>query len=198
MSIKALSRRFSSLQAGETLSDYSARLRCKDGSIKHVRINSSVFREQGRFVHTRCFTRDITNRRQTRRRLALQYEVTRILTESVDFLESVRRILQVTCRGLEWDAGALWTIDHDEQVLRCVDFYAASPATVTEFENLTRRIALKKGEGLPGRIWEKGMPDRIDYIAEDSNFPRAAVARQEGINSGFGFPYFWRRSVRGS
>ena len=89
----------SRLQAGEVLSDYSARLRCKDGSIKHVRINSSVFREQGRFVHTRCFTRDITNRRQTRRRLALQYEVTRILSESVDFIESARRILQVTCTG---------------------------------------------------------------------------------------------------
>ena len=63
MSIKMLMEDIlSRLQAGEALSDYSARLRCKDGSIKHVRINSSVFREQGKFVHTRCFTRDITNR----------------------------------------------------------------------------------------------------------------------------------------
>ncbi|MBA3257648.1 MAG: PAS domain S-box protein, partial [Pyrinomonadaceae bacterium] len=85
----------SRLQAGEVLSDYDARLRCKDGAIKQVRINSSVFREQGRFVHTRCFTRDITDRRQTERRLALQYAVTRILSESADFIESARRILQV-------------------------------------------------------------------------------------------------------
>ncbi len=178
----------SRLQAGEVLSDYGARLRCKDGSIKHVRINSSVFREQGRFVHTRCFTRDISDGRQTGRRLALQYAVTRILSESADFIESARRILQVTCRGLEWDAGGLWTIDHDGQVLRCVDFYAASTMAVNEFEKLTRSISFKKGEDLPGRIWGKGAPAWIDNIAEDPNFPRAIVARQEGINSAFGFP----------
>lgn len=187
----------SRLQAGEVLSDYDARLRCKDGAIKQVRINSSVFREQGRFVHTRCFTRDITDRRQTERRLALQYAVTRILSESADFIESARRILQVTCRRLEWDAGGLWTIDHDAQVLRCVDFYAASTTAVNEFEKLTRTVALKRGEGLPGRIWEKGAPARIDNIAEDPNFPRAAVARQEGINSAFGFPILLGDEVLG-
>ncbi|MCA1601703.1 MAG: GAF domain-containing protein, partial [Acidobacteria bacterium] len=187
----------SRLQAGEVLSDYAASLRCKDGSIKHVRINSSVFREQGRFVHTRCFTRDITDRRQTERRLALQYAVTRILSESADFIESARRILQVTCRGLEWDAGSLWTIDHDAQVLRCVDFYAAPTTAVSEFEKLTRSVALKRGEGLPGRIWEKGAPARIDNVAEDPNFPRAAVARQEGINSAFGFPILLGDEVLG-
>jgi PAS domain S-box-containing protein len=52
------------LQGGEVLQDYDARLRCKDGSIKHVRINSSVYREDGMFIHTRCFTRDITQRKR--------------------------------------------------------------------------------------------------------------------------------------
>jgi PAS domain S-box-containing protein len=45
----------------ETLHGYEARLRAKDGSIKHVLINSSVYREDGRFVHSRCFVRDITD-----------------------------------------------------------------------------------------------------------------------------------------
>ncbi len=48
------------LRAGEVLQDYEARLRCKDGGIKYVRINSSVYREDEKFIHTRCFTRDIT------------------------------------------------------------------------------------------------------------------------------------------
>nr|MBA3572241.1 response regulator [Pyrinomonadaceae bacterium] len=86
---------------------------------------------------------------------------------------------------------------HDAQVLRCVDFYAASTTAVNEFEKLTRTVALKRGEGLPGRIWEKGAPARIDNIAEDPNFPRAAVARQEGINSAFGFPILLGDEVLG-
>ena len=44
----------------QTLRDYQARLRHKDGSIKHVLITSNVRWDEGRFVHTRCFTRDIT------------------------------------------------------------------------------------------------------------------------------------------
>ncbi|HET6796456.1 MAG TPA: PAS domain S-box protein [Gemmatimonadales bacterium] len=52
------------LTAGEVLHDYPARLRCKDGSIKHVLIDSSVLFVDGEFAHTRCFTRDITAQRQ--------------------------------------------------------------------------------------------------------------------------------------
>jgi PAS domain S-box-containing protein len=44
----------------ETLHNYKARLKCKDGSIKHVLISSNVLREEGKFIHTRCYTRDIT------------------------------------------------------------------------------------------------------------------------------------------
>ena len=51
------------LSNGEELYGYEARLRAKDGSIKHVLINSNVYREDGRFVHTRCFTRDVTERK---------------------------------------------------------------------------------------------------------------------------------------
>lgn len=52
------------LKQGETLINYEAQLRCKDGSIKHVLINSNVRWDHGVFVHTRSFTRDITERKQ--------------------------------------------------------------------------------------------------------------------------------------
>jgi PAS domain S-box-containing protein len=53
------------LSAGEPLQQYEARLRCKDGSIKQVQISSNVKWEKGRVVHTRCFTRDVTERRKS-------------------------------------------------------------------------------------------------------------------------------------
>jgi PAS domain S-box-containing protein len=52
------------LTRGEALHSYEARLRCKDGSTKHVLISSNVLRENGEFIHTRCFTRDITERKR--------------------------------------------------------------------------------------------------------------------------------------
>ncbi|MCX7355354.1 MAG: PAS domain S-box protein [Alphaproteobacteria bacterium] len=52
------------LQRGERLHKYPARLRARDGSIKHVEITSSARFENGKFVHTRCFTVDVSDLRR--------------------------------------------------------------------------------------------------------------------------------------
>ena len=57
------------LQAGETLHGHEARLRHKDGSIRHVRIHSNVFRRGDDFIQTRCFTQNVTDRRLAEERL---------------------------------------------------------------------------------------------------------------------------------
>jgi len=51
------------LTRGETLQDYEACLRCKDGSSRHVLINSNVLFQDEKFLHTRCFTRDVTEQK---------------------------------------------------------------------------------------------------------------------------------------
>jgi two-component system cell cycle sensor histidine kinase/response regulator CckA len=58
------------LLAGEVLHDYPARLRSKDGSTRHVLIDSSGYFEDGRFVHTRCFTRDVTSHQEAEQAVA--------------------------------------------------------------------------------------------------------------------------------
>jgi two-component system sensor histidine kinase VicK len=45
----------------ETLINFPARLKCKNGEIKQVLINSNVLWDGNEFIHTRCFTRDITD-----------------------------------------------------------------------------------------------------------------------------------------
>jgi PAS domain S-box-containing protein len=52
------------LLAGERIQQYPARLRRKDGGITHVVIDSSGYFQDGRFVHSRCFTRDVTAEKQ--------------------------------------------------------------------------------------------------------------------------------------
>ncbi len=50
------------LRHGESLYAHPARLLCKDGSIKHVELSSNALIEDGKLIHTRCFTRDVTDR----------------------------------------------------------------------------------------------------------------------------------------
>lgn len=60
----AINEILGTLGGGEKLYEYEARLRCKDGSIKHVLIDSSVHWKDGCFIHTQCFTRDISQRKR--------------------------------------------------------------------------------------------------------------------------------------
>ena len=48
----------------EKLHNYEARLRCKDGSTRTVRISSSGLWKDGEFVHSRCFTSDISEHKR--------------------------------------------------------------------------------------------------------------------------------------
>jgi PAS domain S-box-containing protein len=52
------------LNCNETLDQYESVMRCKDGSTKTVHITSNVLWEEGKFVHTRCFTVDVTERKK--------------------------------------------------------------------------------------------------------------------------------------
>lgn len=52
------------LGCNETLNNYEATLRCKDGSARTVHISSNVFFDEGKFVHTRCFTIDVTEQKE--------------------------------------------------------------------------------------------------------------------------------------
>ena len=49
------------LLAGETVQNYAARLVRKDGSIRHGLISSNGLWQAGQFLHSRTFTRDITD-----------------------------------------------------------------------------------------------------------------------------------------
>jgi PAS domain S-box-containing protein len=48
------------LQNGEELHGCGARLRCRDGTIKHVLIDANAKWQDGQLIHIRCFTRAVT------------------------------------------------------------------------------------------------------------------------------------------
>jgi PAS domain S-box-containing protein len=137
---------------------------------------------------TDCFTGDITERKRTESRLALQYAVTQILSESHDFVETAQHILQAVCDRLDWEVGALWKVDRQTGVLRFVDICHATAMATPEFDRLTQISTFAKGQGLPGRIWASAQPAWIENVIEDRNFLRASAAAREGLHGAFGFP----------
>jgi PAS domain S-box-containing protein len=95
------------LSCGEKLDRYPARLRAKDGSVKHVLITSNSRFEDGEFVNTRCFTTDVTElyeaeraRRDSEERLTATYEAATIGIAEADSAGRLLRVNDALCKML--------------------------------------------------------------------------------------------------
>ncbi len=140
---------------------------------------------------------EITERKRAEQRLAAQHAATRVLSESATLSEAAPHILEVICEGLAWDLGAIWEVDRQANLLRCVETWHSSRVIVPKFEASTRERGFSLGVGLPGRVWESGQPAWIADVTQDTNFPRAPIAAEEGLHGAFGFPILLNDEVHG-
>jgi PAS domain S-box-containing protein len=123
----------------------------------------------------------------------VEHAVARILAETERRVEVYEAVLAAIGASLDWELGAVWESGAEDQRLRCVCTWHAGEGA-PEFEALSERITLAKGEGLPGRVLASGEPLWIVDTPEDANFPRANVALRSGLHAAFGFPL---RSAQG-
>ncbi len=141
---------------------------------------------------------DITERKQSERRLIAQHEVTKVLAEANTIEEASSKIIQAVCIALEWDLGEIWEFDRQKEVLHNTEIWHVSSLEVPEFKAATKKISFPPQIGLPGRVWESVEPVWIADVIHETNFLRASVADKEGLHSAFGFPIIIGSEVLGT
>jgi two-component system sensor histidine kinase/response regulator len=132
-----------------------------------------------------------------KRLLTAEHVAARALLDATTFHDAAPKILEAICETLGWEHGAFWRIDHDANVLRCIENWTAPSASLQEFAAISRQTSFARGVGLPGRVWVSGEPAWIPDVVHDTNFPRAPVAAREGLHAAFGFPILLRGEVLG-
>jgi PAS domain S-box-containing protein len=163
------------LTCGETLHNYEARLRCKDGSIKHVLISSNVLWEDDRFIHTRCFTRDITSRVRAEAALRESEARFRTMADTVPVMvwvsgPDMQRTyfnsywLGFTGRTMDQELGYGWTDDlHPDDLQKYMELYTSSFRERTEFRIEYR---LRRWDGKYRWVLSHGVP----FFSPDGTF----------------------------
>jgi PAS domain-containing protein len=140
---------------------------------------------------------DITERKRAEQRLVVQHTVTQILAGAATLPEATPKILQAVCECLVWDLGALWSLDRQAGVLRCVEMWHKESVEAPHFEATSRASTFLPGSGLPGRVWSSRAPAYIPDIVHDAHFPRAPIAAREGLHTACGFPILLGGDVLG-
>lgn len=159
----------------------------KNGQEIPIEVSFSDLRKNGKRFFTGAI-RDITTRVRAERYLRAHLTVARIFAESASVEEAGIKFMENACEQLQWDGGGIWIVDKQANVLRCASVWYSDQATRDAFASYCLNHVFRRGEGLPGRVWENGRPLWVPDITRDPNFPRADMAVRAGLQSAFAFP----------
>lgn len=160
----------------------------RDGQEFPVEVAISPALQRGGIFTFSAFVRDISTRKLTEERLALQHQTTQVLADADTMGEAMPNILQTICELSRWDLGTLWFVNDHFDVLSCAEIWHQPSVEATEFSRMTMHMVLTRGVGLPGRVWASEAPATIRDVMEDPNFPRAPYAAQAQLHTAFAFP----------
>lgn len=108
------------------------------------------------------------------------------------FEELLRGCLERICRLTGWPAGHVVLPDdpYNPKILLPSSVWHFSEDSLMPVAGETKHFRFRMGEGLPGRIWDKGEPLWIPNVAESQNLPRKPVLLKYGLHALFGFPVY--------
>jgi PAS domain S-box-containing protein len=167
------------LRCNEQLNNYEARLRCKDGSIRHVLVSSNVYFENGQFVHTRCFTSDITERKQAEIVIRGQKQALELIAEGARLgpvLETLVRTVEE--RSVHGALASILLLQDDGLHLR----HGAAPSLPESYNRAIEGLIIGAAAGSCGTAAQRRRAVIVTDIARDDLWEGyREVALQHGL-----------------
>ncbi len=175
------------LKKHETLNNQQARMKTKDGRIKYVSTSSNVLWKNGKFVHTRCFTRDITEQvvaQKSLNKLMERMELEKTKLEQVLSLEEglstihlmdklIDFVVEKTAEVLEADKCSFMLLDPKSGIL-CIKGHKGLD------EETVSKSRVRVGEPIAGWVAEKGTPLLVRDIEKDERILRVSRPSYRG------------------
>jgi PAS domain S-box-containing protein len=124
-------------------------------------------------------------------------EIVRVLAEAATVDDATHEILAALAIWFGWDVALLWVPDDELGLLRCGPSWSSGDPRLVEFLQVSQRLTLGRGVGLPGRVWSLAEPRWVSEIGDDAGFPRAGVAAQAGLHSATAIPVVGGSGVLG-
>ena len=127
----------------------------------------------------------------------LTYGITRLLADAPSIEQSIPVILKLLADKLAWDLANWWTVNDYKLLLQFSETWSMPGVDFPNFIKVSSAREFSVGEGLPGTAWASRTAVWFPDVARELNFPRASVARMDGLHTGVGFPLRGSPSVVG-
>ncbi len=170
----------------------------KDGSTYWISLEvQPILDEAGKLTNFMAIEADITQRRRDEQRRAMQLSVSRILADADSVRAGGARVIQSLCGRLGWLFGGIWMRDGSKERLTLLDLWHDPSEEMVSFVEASRSLILKRGVGLPGRVWESKQSLWVPDVVKDSGFIRAAQAAASDLHGALAFPILSQGEVLG-
>jgi PAS domain S-box-containing protein len=160
----------------------------KDGAVLWVRENGKAVQRSDGDAIVLIACEDITERKRGERRVAAAYAVTRVLAEADNLAAAASHVLRAIGENLEWEWGALWSVQREGNPLSCDCLWHAPDIATAEFDMVCRERIFAVGEGRLGQVWQTASPIWMVDATTESEFLRASAASRAGLHGGVIFP----------
>lgn len=68
------------------------------------------------------------------RRLVAEHAVSGVLAEASELSDAASKLIHVICECFDWDAGAVWVLDRDANLLRCLEIWHRPEVEIPAFK----------------------------------------------------------------
>jgi diguanylate cyclase (GGDEF)-like protein/PAS domain S-box-containing protein len=165
-----------------------------DGVKRYLSVSGEpVYGAHGEFAGYRGVGRDITERRREERLVALEHAVARALADADNASAAIQSVIRAICESEGWLLGRYFTADGEAGEMRFGEAWGAADPAVEQFIAASRSRVYRRGQGLPGRVWQSGQPLWVRDTSKDPHATKLAA----GIGSAFVFPVIFEGKVIG-
>jgi PAS domain S-box-containing protein len=128
---------------------------------------------------------DISEQKRVERLLAAQAAATRVLATATTLMETLPRFLSAVGDAGLWSIGCVWAVDAGTGTLRCLALWHAADVPATSWADAVRRATIRKGTGVAGRAWDRGLALWVEDESIDCATPEATAL---GMRATFAVP----------
>jgi signal transduction histidine kinase len=120
--------------------------------------------------------------------ISLLHSISMEMAAAEDLTGSLEVVLRRVCEKTGWAIGQAWVAPRGGDSLECSPAWFATAPGLEPFRVASQGTRLRRGVGLPGRVWASGQPAWIRDVTLDANFPRNQAAVAVGLKGALAIP----------